>query len=313
MTTTDQGRQFEHVVETFPEEARRHVRAVPANAGKLTVAQSKAIMEIMGIGEEALMVLLLPLARLYAITPISNFRVGAVAKASAHSAGSECDLYLGANIEFTGQALSQAVHAEQAATMNAWLQGAAQLHTIAVSAAPCGYCRQFLYELEGRDTLMIVTPGEGPRGFRSTRLVELLPEAFGPLDLKKAAGLMAASNDRHRLTLKADVKDPLILEALSAANQSYAPYTNSMAGCAIQANDGRIYRGPSVENAAFNPSLSPFQTAISSMNMGSLAQGRTITRAVLVEKPAGSGQRAVTELVLRSFAPDVSLEYFEAG
>jgi hypothetical protein len=48
------------------------------------------------------------------------------------------------------------------------------------------------------------------------------------------------------------------------------------------------------------------------MNMGSLAKGRTITRAVLVEKPARSGQRAVTELVLRSFAPDVSLEYFEA-
>jgi cytidine deaminase len=312
MTTTDQARQFEHVVETFPEEARRHVRAVPANDGKLTAAQSSAIMEIMGFGQEALMVLLLPLARLYAVAPISNFRVGAVARASAHSAQSECDLYLGANIEFAGQALNQAVHAEQAATMNAWLQGAVQLHSIAVSAAPCGYCRQFLYELEGRDTLMIVTPGEGPPGFRSTRLVELLPEAFGPLDLKKQAGLMTASNDRHGLTLNADLKDPLILEALSAANQSYTPYTNNMAGCAIQTDDGRIYKGPSVENAAFNPSLSPLHTAISSMNMGSLARGRTITRTVLVEKSAGSRYRAVTELILRSFSPDVSLEYFEA-
>ena len=312
MITTDRARQFEHVVEAFPEEARSHVRTVPASAGKLGAAQSKAIMEIMEIGEEALMVLLLPLARLYAITPISNFRVGAVAKASADSAGSECDLYLGANIEFTGQALSQVVHAEQAATMNAWLQGAVQLHSIAVSAAPCGYCRQFLYELEGRDTLIIVTPGEGPRAFRSTRLAELLPEAFGPLDLKRTPGLMAASSDRQRLTLNTDVTDPLILEALCAANRSYAPYTNSMAGCAIQANDGRIYRGPSVENAAFNPGLSPLQTAISIMNMDGLAQGRTITRAVLVEKPAQSGQRAVTELLLRSFAPDVRLEYFEA-
>ena len=312
MTTSDRWQQFEHIVESFPEQARRYVRAMPANHGKLTAAQSKAIMNIMEIGEEALMVLLLPLARLYSIAPISKFRVGAVAKASANSAGNECDLYLGANIEFTSQALSHTVHAEQAATMNAWLQGAAKLHSIAVPAAPCGHCRQFLYELEGRDALMIVTPGEGPRGFRSTRLVELLPEAFGPLNLKNTAGLMSASNVGHRFTLKADVKDPVVLEALSAANWSYAPYTNSVAGCAIQASGGRIYRGPYVENAAFNPSLSPLQTAISSMNMGGLAQGTTITRAVLVEKPGASGQRAVTELLLGSFAPDVSLEYFEA-
>jgi cytidine deaminase len=312
MTTTDQARQFEYVIQTFPEEARRHVRAIPANHGKLTAAQSKTIMEIMGIEEEALMVLLLPLARLYSIAPISKFRVGAVAKASADPAGSECDLYLGANIEFTSQALSHTVHAEQAATLNAWQQGAVKLHSIAVPTAPCGYCRQFLYELEGRDALMIVTPGQGPCRFRSTRLVELLPEAFGPLDLKKTAGLMSASNVGYRLTLKADVKDPVILEALSAADRSYAPYTNSAAGCAIQESDERIYRGPYVENAAFNPSLSPLQTAISSMNMGGLAQGRRVSRAVLVEKPAASGQRAVTELLLRSFAPDVSLEYFEA-
>jgi cytidine deaminase len=312
MSTSDHWRQFEHIVESFPEEAYRHVRAIPANDGKLTAAQSKEIMKIMKIGEEELMVLLLPLARLYSIAPISKFRVGAVAKASANSAGSKCDLYLGANIEFTSQALSHTVHAEQAATMNAWQQGAARLHSIAVPIAPCGYCRQFLYELEGRDALMIVTPGEAPRRFRSTRLVELLPEAFGPLDLKKKAGLMSAPNVRHRLTLKADARDPVVLEALSAANRSYAPYTNSAAGCAIQASDGRIYRGPYIENAAFNPSLSPLQTAISSMNMGGLAQGTTITRAVLVEKPGVSGQRAVTELLLRSFAPEVSLEYFQA-
>jgi cytidine deaminase len=312
MTTSDHWRQFEHIVESFPEEARRHVRPIPANHGKLTAAQSKAIMKIMEIGEEVLMVLLLPLAILYSIAPISKFRVGAVAKASANSAGDECDLYLGANIEFASQALGHTVHAEQAATMNAWQQGATKLHSIAVPTAPCGYCRQFLYELEGRDALMIITPGEGPRGFRSSRLVELLPEAFGPLDLENKAGLMSASNVGHRFTLKADVKDPVILEALSAANWSYAPYTNSVAGCAIQASDGRIYRGPYIENAAFNPSLSPLQTAISSMNMGGLAQGTTITRAVLVEKPGVCGQRAITELLLRSFAPDVSLDYFQA-
>ncbi len=305
-------RQFEQVLRAFPDSARDHLRAVPGNAGKLASGQCKALLEMMGIAVEDLMVRLLPLAKLYAVTPISRFKVGAVANALAKEGGNEYDLYLGANIEFTAQALSQTVHAEQVATMNAWQQGAEQVRSVAVSAAPCGYCRQFLYEFQGSDSLMIITPAKGPRGFRATRLTELLPEAFGPRDLKKEAGLMAPSETGRDLTLTGVSEDTLVLEALSAAHQSYAPYTNNLAGCAIQVSDGQIYRGRYVENAAFNPSLSPLQAAISCMHMDRLADERTINRAVLVEKSVGSSQRGVTELVLRSCAPGVSLEYFEA-
>jgi len=305
-------RQFEQVLKTFPDAARDHLRSVTSNAGKLTEAQCKTLIEILGIDVEDLMVRLLPVAKLYAITPISDFQVGAVAKARVQAGADEYDLYLGANIEFTGQALSQVVHAEQAATMNAWLQGAVQLQSIAISAIPCGYCRQFLYEFEGSDALMIVTPSQQSRGFCASPLSEFLPDAFGPHDLKKKADLMAALEVQRGLTLKTASADALVLEALSAANQSYAPYTNNRSGCAIQASDGHLYKGRYAENAAFNPSLSPLQTAISCMNMGKLAGDRTITRAVLVEKLSGSGQRDITELVLRSFAPHVSLEYFEA-
>ena len=304
--------QFEQVIETFPDAARDRLRSVMTHAGKLPAAQCKALVEVLGIDVEDFMVQLLPIAKLYAITPISHFRVGAVAKARPQAGAEEYDLYLGANIEFTGQALSQAVHAEQAATMNAWLQGAVQVRSIAVSAIPCGYCRQFLYELEGSEALMIVTPCQGSRGFCASPLSEFLPSAFGPRDLKKKAGLMASPKTQPNLILKTAPSDALVLEALSAANQSYAPYTNNLSGCAIQASDGRIYRGRYAENAAFNPSLSPLQTAISCMNMGRLAGDQTITRAVLVEKSSGSTQRGITELVLRSFAPHVSLECFEA-
>ncbi len=48
------------------------------------------------------------------------------------------------------------------------------------------------------------------------------------------------------------------------------------------------------------------------MNMDKLAGDQTITRAVLVEKVSGSRQRDATELVLRSVAPHVGLEYFMA-
>ncbi len=305
-------RQFEQVLKTFPDAARDPLRSVTSNAGKLTAAQCKTLTEILGIHVEDLMVRLLPVAKLYAIAPISHFQVGAVARARVQAGADEYDLYLGANIEFAGQALSQVVHAEQAATMNAWLRGGVQLQSVAVSAFPCGYCRQFLHEFEGSDALMIITPSQQSRGFRASPLSEFLPDAFGPHDLKKKAGLMAALEVQRSLTLKTASADTLILEALSAANQSYAPYTNNHSGCAIQARDGHFYKGRYAENAAFNPSLPPLQTAISCMNMSNLAGDRTITRAVLVEKLSGSGQRDITELVLRCFAPHVSLEYFEA-
>jgi cytidine deaminase len=44
--------------------------------------------------------------------------------------------------------------------------------------APCGRCRQLLYEFGGRD--LLIDSGEGRE---PTRLSELLPDAFGPDDL----------------------------------------------------------------------------------------------------------------------------------
>lgn len=308
----DRKRQFERVLKAFPDAARQHLRTIPNNKGKVIWPECKALAEIMGLTVEALMVRLLPVAKLYAISPISHFQVGAVAKARTRARASEFDLYLGANIEFMGQALGQTVHAEQAATINAWLQGAAQLQSIAVSIAPCGYCRQFLYEFEGPEPLMIIIPAHTPREFSSTRLPELLPEAFGPRDLKRETGLLAPFKAQRSIALRTVSEDPVVLEALRAAKQCYAPYTNNLAGCAILTSDGQLYRGRYAENAAFNPSLSPLQAAISCMNMGKLSGERKITRAVLVEKSSGIGQRGITELILGSYAPDVSLEYFEA-
>src|ERR1051326_1452329 len=70
---------------------------------------------------------LIPEAKRFAIPPISNF--------------------FGANFEFPGEALSFCVHAEQAAVVQAMAGGETGIDAIAVSAAPCGYCRQVLYEL----------------------------------------------------------------------------------------------------------------------------------------------------------------------
>src|SRR5688572_3635647 len=94
-----------------------------------------------------LMMELLPLAGEFAVTPLSRYPVGAVAAGLPKGDGGWCNLYLGANFELRDVALSFTTHAEQAAVNNAWLNGEAGIQMLAVSAAPCGYCRQFLYEL----------------------------------------------------------------------------------------------------------------------------------------------------------------------
>lgn len=192
---------------------------------------------------------LLAEAAKHARPPISNFRVGAIAR------GTSGKLYFGANVEFAGEALSFTVHAEQSAVVNAWMAGEGGIDVVATSAAPCGYCRQFLNELA--TDLTIVMPGQ------SRRLAELLPHSFGPRDLGIAGGLL--QYERPRLTI--DEQDELAQAALAAANMSYAPYSHSWAGVALRTRDGAVVRGAYAENAAFNPSLSPLQAALSQLNL----------------------------------------------
>ncbi len=208
---------------------------------------------------------LLPQAAAFARPPISNFRVGAIAR------GTSGKLYFGTNLEFAGEALSFTVHAEQSAVVHAWMSGETGIDVVATSAAPCGYCRQFLNELVTARELLVVMPNE------SRPLSELLPSSFGPRDLGIDGGLLQPEN--HGLAI--DETDDIAQAALQAANMSYAPYSKSFAGVAVRTKDGRIFSGAYAENAAFNPSLSPLQAALSQLNLGG-AGWRDIAEAVLV-------------------------------
>ena len=312
MIMTDRQRQFENRLKTFPKEARGPLLEIPGQGGKLTFKQCQEVIDAFGCSIEDLMVRLLPIASLYALVPVSNFQVGAVAKANISSREHSYELYLGANIEFRRLPLNESVHAEQTATMNAWMQGATRIHAMAVSAAPCGHCRQFLHELERSDSLEIITPTEGKQDFSRMSLPKLLPMAFGPRDLNQGSGLMASEEKNENLFLSMVTNDKLVLKALNAAEQSYSPYSHNRAGCAIQTSEGQTYLGRYVENAAFDPSLNPLQVAVSCMNMGYLGEDQKITRAVLVEKTSSIGQRALTEMILKSVAPEIKLEYYEA-
>jgi len=91
----------------------------------------------------------------------------------------------GANVENASYGLSMC--AERTAVHAAASRGVREIAAIAVVASneqptwPCGACRQVLHEFG--PGLLVVSEGSGGRRMQR-RLDELLPDAFGPGDLK---------------------------------------------------------------------------------------------------------------------------------
>jgi cytidine deaminase len=240
---------------------------------------------------------MLPEAQKFARPPISNFRVGAVAL------GTSGALYPGANIEIPGNPLNQTVHAEQAAIANAYGKNERGIAAIAVTEAPCGHCRQFLNEIENGGSIRVLIKDES-----FVKLEQLLPSSFGPRDLGVRLGMFAKSPVKLRL---GGTHDAVVDAALDAASRAYAPYSNASSGCAIE-TDRRTFAGSYLENAAFNPSLSPLQSALVNLVLAG-EDFAAIRRVVLVEvKGAPIRQRASTEAVLAAIAPHARFERFES-
>jgi cytidine deaminase len=259
----------------------------PVTCGMIAAPVVERFLASSGMTIDQFMMALIPEAEADAKPPISNFLVGAV------SLGTSGNLYLGANYEFVGQALSFTVHGEQAATAQAISHGENGLQKLAVSAAPCGYCRQFLYELTTASTLQILLPKTPP-----VLLTSLLPDAFGPQDLGVTAALMSPQS--HGMTLSLP-SDHAIKAALAAANASYAPYTFGYAGVALETSDGSIFTGSVAENAAFNPSMSPLEAAVVSLVISGGKTYGDIVDAVLVEAAESkASQSAATRAVLKA-------------
>lgn len=272
---------------------------LPATPFRIKADRARELADELAISVPQLMMELVPIARSYNVyVPISNYIVGSC------SMGLSGDLYLGMNLEFARQPLGQTVHSEQFTTSNAIVHGEKGLRALAVSAEPCGHCRQFLNEIQNGKDIAIFIPDKAP-----VALSHLLPRDFGPHDLGIDAGLMAS----RCAPLQMDkIPGELVELALAAANNSYAPYSNSPSGIAIRLESGRTFQGWYAENAAFNPTLPPLQMAI----IAAIAGGenpKDIVELALVETASGAvTQEWNTKALLQAVAPEASCSIYYA-
>lgn len=284
------------VTSPSPEVTEKLKGALPAYPFHIKADEAVSIAGKLGITVAQLMIELIPIAREYAapVVPISDFKVGSCAM------GRSGDLYLGVNMEFCGDNLAQTVHSEQSSVTNAMCHDEKGIAALAVSAEPCGSCRQFLNELACASDLIITIPNRHAIG-----LEDLLPHAFGPKNLNVDGGMLVTY---EAPLVEPEEKDELIKLAWNSANKGYAPYSHCNAGVALQFADGFKVCGWYAENAAFNPSVYPLQAALIMANASGRRLG-DITRAALVERKLEKNITHVhsTASLLKSLAPQAEL------
>lgn len=104
--------------------------------------------------------------------------------------------------------------------------------------------------------------------------------------------------------LTKEQKRKLIREALLARENSYSPYSGYRVGAALLAEDGRIFKGCNIENAAYTPTNCAERTAV----FKAVSEGCRTFQAIAVvggkeEKPSGDYAYpcGVCRQVLREF------------
>ncbi|KAK6147876.1 hypothetical protein DH2020_018788 [Rehmannia glutinosa] len=272
--------------------------------------------------------------------PISNYHVGAV------GLGSDGRIFVGVNLEFPGLPLHHSVHAEQFLLTNLAVHRCPRLLSVAVSAAPCGHCRQFFQELRHSSSLQILVTDEEESAPDFKPLSKFLPHPFGPHDLLDQETPLLLEQHDNGLDLlpqndeyiiddssnlsngdencgnpingncgKYEMNENLLREAaLEAANNAHAPYSGCPSGVALMDCEGKVYKGSYVESAAFNPSFGPVQAAlVAYVASGGGGYERIVAAALVEEEMPKVRQEDTARLLLKAISPECVFQVFYCG
>ncbi|CAJ2636563.1 unnamed protein product [Trifolium pratense] len=287
----------------------------------IEASEAKSISQSTGLTLTQLLPNIVKSAQPLARVPISKFHVAAV------GVGISGRIFIGVNVEFPNLPFHHTIHAEQFLLTNLSQNKETQLQYLAVSAAPCGHCRQFLQEIRGASDIPLLITNSDSSDF--TSLSQFLSHPFGPHDLLPKhvpLFLEPRHNDLSLLDLEASIDDSIAgsngytnqlkVAALEAANESHAPYSESPSGVALLDSSGNVYKGSYMESAAYNPSLGPVQAAIVAFIAGfgagdGAAEYGELVEAVLVEKEdAVVKQESTARLFLSSISPHCRFNVF---
>jgi cytidine deaminase len=287
-----------NAIARFPDSGRSTLGAAlapPHFTGTLDAAQAHRLTAALGVDQDGLLASLVPIAAAFARAPVSGFMVGAAARDMSDA------IHFGANLEVPETSLWTSLHAEQAALATALRAGASAISAIAVSAAPCGLCRQFLLEAGAPERIAVLIGPSPPEP-----LAALLPQAFAPAALGGGPGLFAQSRPRISLDNVGEV-EPLTAVALAAARRSHAPYTGAAAGIALRLRSGTVVDGSYVESVAHNPSLAPLAMALSQRVFGGWEDDDIVAATLVAVGHAQIDHAAVARIMLHAVAPGVRL------
>ncbi len=97
----------------------------------------------------------------------------------------------------------------------------------------------------------------------------------------------------------------LMQKAVSMLDASYSPYSHFPVGAALECDDGTVYTGCNIENAAFGATICAERTAVSK----AVSEGHRRFRRIVI---AGKGDQfcvpcGTCRQVLREFAPEIEI------